>query len=156
MPAESEAQRGLMGMALAVKRGDRKLSELPPAMQKKVGKIVDSMSEEQLADYTRKPGRAVKKSFGRQAKMLRQTDEELVLAKPMEDGSLALGLFNLGEVERQMAVSWPELEIQDEQTARDLWRQKDLGRFDGQFSATVARHGVVLVRLRPGRSIADN
>ena len=35
------------------------------------------------------------------------------------------------------------------QTVRDLWRQKDLGQFEGRFSAAVPRHGVVLVRLTP-------
>jgi hypothetical protein len=28
-----------------------------------------------------------------------------------------------------------------------LWRQKDVGIFDGAFEAVVARHGVVLVRM---------
>ena len=37
------------------------------------------------------------------------------------------------------------------QIVRDLWRQKDLGAFEGQFEASVPRHGVVLVRLRPLR-----
>jgi len=34
---------------------------------------------------------------------------------------------------------------------RDLWRQKDLGTFDGGFETEVPRHGVVLVRLFPAR-----
>jgi len=32
--------------------------------------------------------------------------------------------------------------------ARDLWRQKDLGEFEGTFKAAVNPHGVVLVRFR--------
>ena len=30
---------------------------------------------------------------------------------------------------------------------RDLWRQKDLGTFDGEFSTVVPRHGTVFVRV---------
>jgi alpha-galactosidase len=30
---------------------------------------------------------------------------------------------------------------------RDLWRQKDLGAFDGEFSTVVPRHGTVLVKI---------
>jgi len=30
---------------------------------------------------------------------------------------------------------------------RDLWRQKDLGDFEGEFSTAVASHGVVLVKI---------
>jgi alpha-galactosidase len=43
------------------------------------------------------------------------------------------------------------LELKGPQQARDLWRQKDLGTFDGQYTAEVARHGVVLLRLRPAQ-----
>jgi hypothetical protein len=34
---------------------------------------------------------------------------------------------------------------------RDLWRQTDLGEFDGAYSVTVGRRGVALVRLTPAR-----
>jgi len=33
------------------------------------------------------------------------------------------------------------------QTVRDLWRQKDVGVFEGRFAAPVGRHGVVMVRV---------
>lgn len=87
--------------------------------------------------------------LGKQARIIRRTEEDLVMAKPMEDGSLAVGLFNLGEVERQLGVEWSELGVGGSQTVRDLWRQKELGRFQEGFSADVGRHGVVLVRVRP-------
>jgi len=32
---------------------------------------------------------------------------------------------------------------------RELWRQKDLGKFNDEFKAEVARHGVVLVKISP-------
>ena len=35
-----------------------------------------------------------------------------------------------------------------EPTVRDLWRQKDLGKFDNEFTATVPAHGVVLVKVQ--------
>ena len=41
------------------------------------------------------------------------------------------------------------LGIQGAQMARDLWRQKDLGQFEMAFSAQVAPHGVVLIKLSP-------
>ena len=48
-----------------------------------------------------------------------------------------------------MTAKWSDLGLAGKQIVRDLWRQKDLGTFEGQFSAAVGRHGVVLVRLRP-------
>ena len=87
--------------------------------------------------------------LGKQAKPLVQNDETLILAKPLEDGSLAVGLFNLAEAQREIAVDWSLLGIQGPRQARDLWRQKDLGRSTDRFTTSVPRHGVALIRLRP-------
>jgi len=65
----------------------------------------------------------------------------------LEDGSIAVGLFNRGEKETSITASWSDLGITGKQKVRDLWRQKDLGSFKGKFSSTVGRHGVVMVRI---------
>ena len=88
-------------------------------------------------------------TLGKQARLLRESEEELVLAKPLEDGSWAVGLVNLGEQERKMALGWQELKLKGRQRVRDLWRQRDLGTIPRQFETTVPRHGVILVRLWP-------
>ncbi|MCX8035864.1 MAG: alpha-galactosidase [Candidatus Sumerlaeia bacterium] len=85
--------------------------------------------------------------LGKQARIIRKTDDDFVLAKPLEDGSLAVGLFNLAETAREMAVSWKELGLSGPQRVRDLWRQKDLDTATDSFSANVNRHGVAMVRL---------
>ncbi|TAL77412.1 MAG: alpha-galactosidase [Bacteroidetes bacterium] len=72
-----------------------------------------------------------------------------VWIKHMEDGSIAAGLFNRGEKESKVTALWSDLGISGEQNVRDLWRQKDLGMYKEKFSAKVARHGVVMVRIRP-------
>lgn len=87
--------------------------------------------------------------LGKQARRVSQDGELEVWAKEMEDGSLAVGLFNRSESENRITAKWSELGISGKQIVRDLWRQKNLGEFEGQFSASVGRHGVVLVRLRP-------
>jgi alpha-galactosidase len=87
--------------------------------------------------------------LGKQARRVTQAEDLEVWAKEMEDGSIAVGLFNRGESENKVAVNWSDLSLSGKQIVRDLWRQKDLGEFENQFSATVGRHGVVLVRLRP-------
>ena len=63
------------------------------------------------------------------------------------DGSLAVGIFNLGEFPRSLAVDWKTLEITGPQRVRDLWRQVDLGTRSGTFEVEVPRHGVALLRL---------
>ena len=70
-----------------------------------------------------------------------------VWAKDMEDGSKAVGLFNRGNASAEVTAKWADLGVTGPQTVRDLWRQKDLGVFEREFSSTVGRHGVRLVRL---------
>ena len=70
-----------------------------------------------------------------------------VWARPMEDGSLAVGLFNRGEGLRVVTAKWKDLGISGPRKVRDLWRQRDVGVVDGKFEAFVALHGVVLVRM---------
>jgi alpha-galactosidase len=87
--------------------------------------------------------------LGRQAGRITQEGTREVWAKPMEDGSMAVGLFNRSQREQTVTVTWSDLGITGRQSVRDLWRQKDLGEFTGQFEAQVGRHGVVLVKIAP-------
>lgn len=57
MPARSESQRKLFGLALSVKRGDTPRS----SVGKNILDIVDSMSEDQIKDYAVKESRQFKK-----------------------------------------------------------------------------------------------
>ena len=86
-------------------------------------------------------------SLGKQARIVRRTKDEFVLAKPLEDGSVAVGLFNLTKAPRTMEAGWDELQIKAGQRVRDVWRQKELGAASGRYSAMVAPHGVALIRL---------
>jgi alpha-galactosidase len=85
--------------------------------------------------------------LGHQAKILRQSSGEYVLVKDLEDGSKAVGLFNLGGQPAKLAISWADLGISGKQHVRDVWRQKDLGKFNGQFEVEIPRHGVSFVRI---------
>ena len=87
-------------------------------------------------DVLGKPGR----------RMAKDGDLE-VWARELADGTLAVGLFNRGEGVKTVRAKWEDLGISGPRKIRDLWRQKDVGIFDGAFEAVVARHGVVLVRM---------
>jgi alpha-galactosidase len=87
--------------------------------------------------------------LGKQARIALQSDDHLILAKDMEDGSLAVGLFNASEIETKMTVKWSELNISGKHRVRDLWRQKDIGTFDNEYTIKVPRHGVVMLRFHP-------
>ncbi|MBI5706495.1 MAG: NPCBM/NEW2 domain-containing protein [Armatimonadetes bacterium] len=87
--------------------------------------------------------------LGRQAKVLRATDEEWVLQKPLADGSTAIGLFNFGEVERTVSATWKELGYLSGKKlrVRDLWRQKDIRTISTGLYATLKPGACLVVRV---------
>jgi alpha-galactosidase len=89
--------------------------------------------------------------LGRSAEVKHLTDDIFLMLKPLSDGSLAVGLCNRGELPCRITARWAGLGLAGPQTVRDLWRQQDLGIVDGEFSASVGRRGVALVRIRPAR-----
>jgi alpha-galactosidase len=90
-------------------------------------------------------------SLGKQATIVSHTDDEFILEKPLEDGSVAVGLFNLTTQPRSISASWTQLALTPPglMRARDLWRQHDLGSFAHSFASQVPAHGVTMVRLIP-------
>jgi alpha-galactosidase len=85
--------------------------------------------------------------LGRQAARKSQDGLLEVWAKQLEDGTMAVGLFNRGIESATVTARWSDIGVQGRQPVRDLWRRKNLGEFDGSFTATVAPHGVVLVKI---------
>ncbi len=85
--------------------------------------------------------------LGKPGYRVSKTGDLEVWMRHLEDGSIAVGLFNRGEKETRVTVLWSDLGISGRQKVRDLWRQKDLGSFDEKFIAKVGRHGVMMIRL---------
>ena len=77
-----------------------------------------------------------------------QGDAE-VWAKHLEDGTLAVGLFNRADIEKVVSLNGSALRLSGKFHVRDLWRQRDLGQFKDKFSSSVRPHGVVLLRVSP-------
>ncbi len=71
-----------------------------------------------------------------------------VWVKPLLDGSKAVGLFNRSNSPAPVSVSFRDIGIAGSATLRDLWTRRDLGSFQGSFSANVPKHGVALIRIK--------
>ena len=73
-----------------------------------------------------------------------------VYKKQLEDGSVALGLFNRNSSEHTLAFNkMPRIGMEGKWTARDLWRQQDLPNVnDGVIKATIPAHGVLLLKMK--------
>jgi len=67
--------------------------------------------------------------------------------KNLEDGSIAVGLFNLGIEPVEIVFDAQQAGFSEKFKVRDVWRQQDLGEFSKTYSAKVGRHGVFLMKL---------
>jgi hypothetical protein len=92
--------------------------------------------------------------LGHQAKRIVNEKEYQIWTKDLEDGSLAVGLFNMDAYDpKNISLEWSKLGISGEYVVRDLWRQKDLGVYNNYFKTNVLPHGVVLIRLIKNKNI---
>ena len=84
--------------------------------------------------------------LGKCATVVTLSENTFIMIKNMEDGSRAIGLCNKGEWPENITARWTDLNIEPTQRLRDVWRQQDLGSFQNDFSTSVPRHGIVLLR----------
>ncbi len=85
--------------------------------------------------------------LGKQASPVKNGDVE-TWVKPLADGSVAVGVVNLGAAAAQATVKAGDLGLSGKvKKARDLWAHSDVKFVDGVYSATVPSHGVLMLRV---------
>jgi alpha-galactosidase len=72
-----------------------------------------------------------------------------VWARPLADGSMAVGLFNRSDEPANVTANWSDLKVYGSQKVRNLWQRRDLGTYEDSFTTRVAAHGAVLVKVAP-------
>jgi alpha-galactosidase len=85
--------------------------------------------------------------LGQCARVVKLSDKTFLMIKELEGGDKAVALFNRDTDDVKITAKWSDVGVAGKQNVRDLWRQKDLGQFDGEFSATVSRRGVTMIRI---------
>ncbi len=99
--------------------------------------------------------------LGKAARLKHQQNGVEIWVKPLEDGSYAVGLFNTADYGKTPAsyfhwdnekpnaytFDFASIGLKGKYKLRDVWRQKDLGTFDGSFKTEIWHHGVVLLRI---------
>jgi alpha-galactosidase len=89
---------------------------------------------------------------GQSARVAAKTESTFLLVKDLADGSKAVGLCNFGHSETTVTATWADVGVTGGQLVRDLWREKNIGRFEDTFTAQVPARGVVLVAVIPAGS----
>jgi alpha-galactosidase len=78
-----------------------------------------------------------------------------VWARPLSDGTMAVGLFNRAPEATAVTVKFADIGVPKGAPVRFPWTQKDAAAAPGasEYTATVPRHGAVLIRVgRPTKS----
>jgi alpha-galactosidase len=82
------------------------------------------------------------------AKKIAETGTTVILAKPLADGSMAVGLFNRGDDAAPVTLTWSSLGLTGKKLqARDLWAHQPVEVVAESYTVTVAKHGVVMLRV---------
>ena len=76
-----------------------------------------------------------------------------VWARPLFDGTQAVGLVNPNPWVSTLTVQWADLGLQGPQPVRDLWLHQNVGTSPGHYSVEVPAHGCVLLKV--GRPAAQ-
>jgi hypothetical protein len=84
--------------------------------------------------------------LGKQASLIKSEKSIQLWVKELEDGSKAIGIFNLSEEDQKTTLLFSDLKASGKLKLHDAWRQKDLGEFEGQYPCTIPAHGVLLLR----------
>jgi alpha-galactosidase len=113
------------------------------------GNDLSKMNSETLEILTNKEAIAIDQDAkGVQGRRVAQEGPIEVWAKPLADGSVAVGLFNRGESSNPVTVNFKDIGKQGAAKVRDLWSHKDLGSFTASYTAQVPTHGAVLVKIQ--------
>jgi alpha-galactosidase len=84
---------------------------------------------------------------GIQGQRVRSSGGLEVWFKPLSDGSRAVVLFNRNTSAASITVNWSEIGISGSAQVRDLWAHAERGTFTNSYSASVAGHGCVMVKI---------
>ena len=85
--------------------------------------------------------------LGKQASPVKRDDFEFWV-KPLSDGSVAVGVVNLGPSSAQATVNANDLKLGGKiKRARDLWSHQAVEFKQDSYSATLSSHGVLLLRV---------
>lgn len=120
-----------------------------------IGCDVRSMSAESAATLLNREVIAVNQDpLGAQARKVGEQAHSgklsQVWAKPMADGSVAVGLYNLGESERMVSVGFDSLGLGDLACGvHDLWTGERSTGHRSSLACSVEPHGSALLRIAP-------
>ncbi|MFC2128358.1 NPCBM/NEW2 domain-containing protein [Bacteroidota bacterium] len=89
---------------------------------------------------------------GHQGYKIFDNGKQIIYNKPLNDGTTAVLLFNKDTIPADITVKWDQIGLSGKQLVRDLWAEKNLGKFTDGFTArNLPEHGQYLIKVgKPG------
>jgi alpha-galactosidase len=88
-------------------------------------------------------------ALGKAAQKIAILDNNVqVWTKPLEDGSIAVGLFNPSDKKTETTFSLNTLKMTGNYKIRDVWRNKDIGVIKDQLKVNIPPHGIFLIKMK--------
>ena len=84
--------------------------------------------------------------LGKQADRALKDGDIEVWSRPLADGAIAIGIFNVGEKDQQVDINALITAKEQAKTIRDLWRQKNLS--PSELKCTIPLHGCRFLKVR--------
>jgi len=85
--------------------------------------------------------------LGKQAIPVIKTDNIQIWKKELSDGNIAIGIFNVGDETQNYKLNLKKLGVNSEVALRNVWRQKDIGKFQNEYETRIPSHGVKLLKV---------
>jgi len=113
------------------------------------GNDLTTMAPETVAILTNREVIAIDQdSLGKQGDRVTAEGPLEIWAKPLADGSKAVGVFNRHATSLSIAVDFKQLGFRKSVQVRDIWQAKDLGTMSNAYVVPVPPHGVILLRVK--------
>jgi alpha-galactosidase len=112
------------------------------------GNDLTTMTPETIAILTNRDVIAVDQDeAGKQGDRVSAEGPIEIWARPLADGSKAIGIFNRHPSAMTTQVDFNKLGFNGPVKAKDLWLAKDLGSISAPFTVTIPGHGVLFLRV---------
>ena len=83
--------------------------------------------------------------LGKQADRTLKDGDIEVWSRPLSDGAIAVGIFNVGETDQKVDMKALIPAEKPAKTIRDIWRQKNLS--EGELNCTIPLHGCSYLKV---------
>lgn len=81
------------------------------------------------------------------SQVIENDSAHFVIVRKLNRFSVIAGLFNHTSVPSEVSIDFNEIGLRGREPVRDLWNQKNIGRYKDRFTALVPAGGVVMVRI---------